>query len=243
MTITWNIESFDTLPSTQSHLKEQITSNKNLPEGTVISAVKQFSGVGRHGRIWESPEGNLATSFLIRPDCPISQTGQLSLLTGLSVLQTIYTVINVQTFLKWPNDILIDEKKCCGILIDAVEIEDDIVKSLVIGIGLNIQNAPTDNTVDLSRFSARSIPPPFVLENILERFDHNYQQWKAVGFNSLRIEWIENSYPKGTKVSVKINDDYVSGAFEDIDTLGNLIILCDKTGKQRKITSGDVFLL
>ncbi len=227
--INWSVKEFDNLTSTQDYLKN----NTSLPEGTVIRANTQSTGHGRHGRKWLAGQGNLYISLLLKPKCELDKLGQLSLLTGLAIAD----IMPDSVILKWPNDILIDGKKCCGILLDH---END---ALIIGIGVNIKSAPLDGATFLQNHMSSDIDAKTFMTKLLESFAQYYERWQNEGFETARDEWLEKTYNKGQKISVKIGDNYITGSFETIDMLGNLILICDKTGEIKKITSGEVFLL
>ncbi len=239
MSIDWYIEKFACLPSTQNYLKELLFDNPDISEGTVISASHQSAGQGRHGRIWQGAEGNLFLSLLIKPKCNINQMGQISLISALAVSN----VIDCDVKLKWPNDILIDGKKCCGILIDASPVKDNKIEHLIIGIGVNIKSAPLDTATFLQKYSSSEIDMDSFLDRLLSSFSDYYQRWKNEGFSALQKEWLLHTYDKGQKISVKIGGKQVKGRFDTIDMFGNLILICDKSDRQIKITSGEVFLL
>ncbi len=232
MAINWQIEQFDCLPSTQDYLKELAYNNPDLPEGSLICATEQTQGHGRHGRAWLGGEGNLYLSFLIRAKCNINDIGQLSLLTGLALSRAIEQDI----ILKWPNDVLIQDKKCCGILIDAAPVIDNKIAYLIIGIGVNIKSAPLETSTCLGK----SIDKNQFMDRVLSAFSDCYEQWKNEGFTDLREEWLSQTCPKGQKISVKIGSRQIKGSFERIDMLGNLILICDNTLKEIEITSGEV---
>ncbi len=227
--VNWSIEEFDNLPSTQDYLKN----NTSLPEGTVIRAINQSAGHGRHGRKWLAGQGNLYLSLLIKPECELDKLGQLSLLTGLAVAN----IMPDNAVLKWANDILIGGRKCCGILLDHEN------GALIIGIGVNIKSAPLDGSTFLQNHMSSEIDAKTFMTKLLESFAQYYERWQREGFETLRGEWLTKTYAHGQKISVKIGDNHVTGSFETIDMLGNLILICDKTGEIKKITSGEVFLL
>ena len=245
MAIDWLIETHKHLPSTQDFLKEMAINSPNLYEGKVIHAYKQLSGHGRHGRAWHSNEGNLTFSFIIKPNCRIEHIGQISILAGLSISRVVDSVIsdNCKCFLKWPNDILIGNRKCCGILIDAAPIKDNKVPYFIIGIGINIVSAPLENATFLQNHIDTTVERDKFMNDILSSFSELYSQWKNEGFDGIRSEWLAKTYDVGCDIGVKIGTHHIQGQFDTIDTFGNLVITCGKNDEKRKITSGEVFLL
>ena len=219
MALNWDLEVFDELPSTQDVCKARAA--EGVREGLVIQALEQSAGKGRYGREWIGGEGNLAVSLILQPDCAARMVGQLSILIGVALAQTI----GVQAKLKWPNDVLIDDQKCAGILIDS-DLDGEKLNWLVIGIGVNTSSAPKMGcslNTDRDEF----------LQKLLSNIGALYEQWREEGFERIRQQWIEASYQPGTMLNV--------GVFEDLDGYGNLIVRDDQ-GQSRTISAGDVYL-
>ncbi len=244
MSIKWAINTFDIIDSTQTMLKDMVLNDDSHEEGFVVSAERQSSGRARHGRTWEQGEGNLYLSFLITPNCTPQQIGQLSLLTGLAVNKTIHDhASNIDTRLKWPNDILINDLKCCGILIETLQSNEDIIQKLGIGIGINLASSPIEGSTNISCYTVDKINKSEFQNRLLNNFSDYYTLWQDYGFEKFLHEWLSFSYKKGTDVSVKSGSSKVTGKFETIDPDGNLMIVCNESLKLRKITSGEVFVL
>ena len=245
MALDWLIQTYDQLPSTQGYLKEAITDNPDLTEGTVIHALHQESGYGRHGRVWQSDLDNLTFSILIKPNCVIEHIGQIAILSGLAISKAIDDVIAPEhsSILKWPNDILIDNRKCSGILIDAAPMKDNKVPYFIIGIGINIASAPLETATFLQEHTSTTIERDKFMKDVLSSFSTLYTQWQKGEFDDVRMQWLSKTYDVGCDIGVKIDNDHVQGKFDTIDMLGNLIITCGKNDEKRKITSGEVFLL
>lgn len=245
MALDWLIQTYDQLPSTQERLKEVIADNPDLVEGTVIHALHQESGYGRHGRVWQSDLYNLTFSILIKPNCAIEHIGQIAILSGLAISKAIDDVIAPEhnSILKWPNDILIDDLKCCGILIDAAPIKDNKVPYFIIGIGINIASAPLETATFLQNHTNTTVERDNFMKDVLSSFSTLYTQWQNDGFEDIRAQWLGKTYEAGCDIGVKIDTHHIQGRFDTIDMLGNLIITCGKNDEKRKITSGEVFLL
>lgn len=234
--ISWNIEIYDDLSSTQDVVKE--AASEGADEGFVAQALEQSSGHGRHGREWVSPKGNLYISFLLRPMCSGAEVGQISLLVALALQSTIEDC-GVHTQLKWPNDVLIDGKKCAGILLETELSSDGHVEWIAIGCGVNVIEAPqgtsivehASGTIDLDAFR----------DTFLAHFGRYYQQWGSEGFAALRDLWLSKAHPKDSAMSVKVGEQLENGFFHDIDARGNLRLRLDN-GEIKTITAGDVYL-
>ncbi|HEY8192261.1 MAG TPA: biotin--[acetyl-CoA-carboxylase] ligase, partial [Alphaproteobacteria bacterium] len=141
----WKIHTYAQLGSTQDYVKE--LGDEGLPEGTVVQCLTQTKGRGRHGRTWTSPMGGLYMSVLLRPECAAPVAGQLSFVVAVAVSAAMDEVLGKdhKKTLKWPNDILIDGKKCAGILLES-GMAGAMVNWMAVGIGVNIMSAPEDAT-------------------------------------------------------------------------------------------------
>ncbi|MCB9983081.1 MAG: biotin--[acetyl-CoA-carboxylase] ligase [Rhodospirillales bacterium] len=219
MSIDWDIQLFPELASTQDLCKELAVGGG--PEGTVVQTFSQSGGKGRHGRAWISAPGNLALSFILRPGCPVSSVGQLSILTGVAVAQTVGEAARV----KWPNDVLIDGRKCAGILMDS-GLKGAWLEWLVVGIGVNTASAP-------KMAAALHVDRDGFRDGLLDNISKFYAAFRQDGFTNIRDEWLGRTYSKGTALNV--------GDFETIDNLGNLIVR-DGQNRLKTISAGDVFI-
>ncbi len=229
----WRVEHFDVLASTQNSLKLRVDED----EGLVLCAGVQSGGHGRHGRVWESPPGNLYFSFLVKPECKVVAVGQLSLLVGLALHRVLAGFTSEALILKWPNDVLMGaaRRKCAGILIDC-ELAGEDVRSCVVGIGVNICDAP-----EYGAALGADVKADDVLARFLAVFDALYVSWWQEGFEAHRRAWLEAAHEKGAPLTVKIGKRLESGVFHDIDALGNAIIE-KEDGSRQVISSGEVFL-
>ncbi|MEM7650979.1 MAG: biotin--[acetyl-CoA-carboxylase] ligase, partial [Pseudomonadota bacterium] len=202
MPISWDIEVFSEINSTQDVCKARAM--EGGAEGSVIQALSQTQGKGRHGREWVSAAGNLAFSFILRPHCDVSHIGQLSILVGVALAKTI----GAKAQLKWPNDILVEGQKCAGILIDS-DLSGQIINWLVVGLGVNTSSAPE------GAYALQEERDQF-LQDVLAQISELYEDYKRNGFEDIRQYWLHHSFEKGTPLNV--------GAFEDLDDFGNLVV-------------------
>jgi BirA family biotin operon repressor/biotin-[acetyl-CoA-carboxylase] ligase len=127
----WRVEVLDSTRSTNAVVAERARAGE--PHGLVVAAEEQTQGRGRLDRSWVSPpRAGLTLSVLIRPDLPPERLGWLPLLGGLAVAQALRRQAEVDAVLKWPNDVLVGDRKVCGLLAEAVD------GAVVLGIGLNV---------------------------------------------------------------------------------------------------------
>lgn len=206
----------------------------------MIQADAQSNGHGRHGRNWISPPGNLYCSLLLRPGCEVRLMGQISLLTGLALIDTAQNLVDdpARLQLKWPNDLLLDGLKCAGIILETgLDLSSGRVDWLAIGVGLNLTSAPPGIGASLQSDQ----PVQSVLAQFLDCFDRRYQSWKIQGFEGLRRDWLGLAHPRGAALTVKIGENQQSGTFNDLDEFGNLILSCGQN-TLKTITAGDVYM-
>lgn len=129
---------FDTIDSTNT--KAQELAEKGYPSGTLVVADKQESGKGRRGRSWVSPSGTgIFMTLMIKPDINPNNASMLTLVAALAVAKAITSVTGEEALIKWPNDIVINGKKVCGILTE-MNAQFDYINHIVVGIGINVYN-------------------------------------------------------------------------------------------------------
>jgi BirA family transcriptional regulator, biotin operon repressor / biotin---[acetyl-CoA-carboxylase] ligase len=239
MSIAWAIEVFDTLKSTQTLAVDRAAAG--APEGTVIQSLEQTQGRGRQGNEWVSPIGNLYLSLVLRPMCKPDLAGQLSFVMGLALSAAIdpYLAEGHKKTLKWPNDLLIDGRKCAGILLESSLNTEGLVESLVIGMGINIF-APPQERIGLQQVAGdKRIAIHRFRDELLVQVANFYQGWKSAGFEPVRRDWLKQAHGLNHKISARLPDRTQKGIFRDIDADGALLLESD--GKQVAIRAGEVY--
>ncbi|MEM7679995.1 MAG: biotin--[acetyl-CoA-carboxylase] ligase [Pseudomonadota bacterium] len=236
MSITWYIQEFDEVESTQDLIKQDVR------DGAVVMAASQAKGRGRHGREWLSESGNLYFSFCLQPQMSSQNIGQLALVVAVALGQAVQSLLHApeKMQLKWPNDILIDGKKCAGILIET-DLLGDQIDAVYVGIGLNLRTAPPEGEV-LSDYAAELPGRAEVLQMILACMSEHYQAWRGGHFSEILSLWLSMAHQKGAPVSVKLGEQLLSGSFEGVDEQGALLIKDAADQSIRTITAGDVYL-
>ncbi len=224
-------------------------------EGMWLRAGRQTGGRGRMGRSWESPDGNLYCSTLVRvgPHDPVPHT--LALVAANAVHALVAPLCGTggpsasvggqagggpgNAKIKWPNDILVDGAKIAGILLERVG------DAIVIGIGINVTGHPTglDRPVtSLAAQGAGDLEAGALLERLSALFAHWLGIWRAQGLDPVRTHWLLNAHPPGTPMRVALPDgEVVEGAFDTLDRQGMLILRL-ANGESRAIHAGDVHL-
>jgi BirA family biotin operon repressor/biotin-[acetyl-CoA-carboxylase] ligase len=230
---------FDEIDSTSSEAM-RIAKNGKVESNYVVLAKSQTNGRGRSGKNWRSNSGNLHTSLLIKPDKEIELLPQLSFVVALAVYDTtssrglttgskkidpVTRPRDDNVKLKWPNDVLINGQKIAGILLESVKVENNYY--IIIGIGINIIYHP-DNidqpTTSLISEKLPPIEPQALLEKLIENFEKYYQIWDNNGFSFIREKWLEHAYKLHENITVKHQNDIVTGLFKDIDNTGRIIL-------------------
>lgn len=213
--------------------------------GTVVVSDQQTRGRGRLGRSWYSPAGcGLWFSVLLRPELSLPDSSTISLVSALSVAQVLREQFGIRAEIKWPNDVVVNGKKICGILTEA-ECVGDRVEFVVLGIGLNVLNREDDfpNEVGLatSVFIESGIAPSraYLLAKLLERLEREYIKLCREGFASIRARIVELASLLGKMVKVKSGNAVIEGMAFDIDQTGGLIIRTEN-GSNIRIVVGEV---
>jgi BirA family biotin operon repressor/biotin-[acetyl-CoA-carboxylase] ligase len=238
MSITWEIDIHAQLPSTQDYLRD--LAMEEIPEGAVIQSLSQTAGRGRQGRTWESPVGNLYMSVLLRPECEAAKAGQMSFVAGLAVSAAIDSYIEKGHLkaLKWPNDVLIDGRKCAGILIESVMGKDGMIDALVVGIGVNILVAPEGAVALKDVCGDRQVPIHIFRDSVLSQLGESYLQWKRQGFSPIRTRWLKQAYALGDKITARFAQEQAEGIFKGIDEKGALLL--ETAGKTKAIAAAEI---
>jgi BirA family transcriptional regulator, biotin operon repressor / biotin---[acetyl-CoA-carboxylase] ligase len=241
VSIQWHIETHDKLTSTQDVIKEM--ARMGHPEGTVVQALQQTAGRGRHGRGWVSDKGNLYLSLMLKPASDARHIGQMGLLTGLAVAETIRKYMEdpdvVQ--LKWPNDVLLDGHKCAGMLIETQLTPKNSLSWVAVGIGINVSSAPLGLGECMDHYSNKPFSLTAIRTTLLTNIDKYYVMWSQQGFDPIKENWLKYAHRKGTKVKVRIGPQIEEGTFYGIDDEGNLMIT-DHDLRMKKVTAGEVYL-
>lgn len=227
--------------STNSYLMDK--TNKINKHGTVVLAERQTAGKGRLNRTWYSNAGeNLTFSMLfLKKDILNLNPNILNLASSLAVANVLESIHFLKPSLKWPNDILINNKKVCGILLEA-GFAGSTMNRLVVGIGLNVNQAYFQGNFMMEPTSVRmEINSPVdrekLLAEILERYEEILEKVKNSPAVVLR-EWSKKCKMIGDKVEVKRGEESLYGIFDEVDSEGYMI-LRTKQGIER-ISYGDV---
>jgi len=215
---------------------------KGASEGTVILAETQTKGKGRLGRIWFSPKHKgIYLSLILRPKFSPERTPLLTLLSAVSICEAIKEYCGIDSQIKWPNDILIHNKKVAGILTE-LNAEMDEVNFVVIGIGLNVNNEKKSlisGSTSLREVIGEEVSRVALLQEILRRIEANYIHFDQKGPKAIIDKWREYSVTLGKRVKVYSHREHIEGQAVNIDADGGLMVRKD-SGLTVKVMAGDV---
>jgi BirA family biotin operon repressor/biotin-[acetyl-CoA-carboxylase] ligase len=237
---------FPELESTNIVAKEKALHRaEGMGEGTLIIAERQSAGKGRLGREWFSPAGGIWLSIILYPQLPPSYIPRITLMTAVATVKALGKYPLIKALIKWPNDILINEKKVCGILTE-MSAELDIINWVVVGIGINAnidyRNFPEDireKTTSLKEISRKEISRVKLAQAFLQEFEKYYEILKRKEFSSILKEWKLHSHTLGRKIRVDMGERIIAGEAVDINEEGALI-LKKEDGELIKIISGTI---
>jgi len=237
---------FPELESTNVIAKEKaLHRTEAIDEGTIIIAEKQSAGKGRLGRKWFSPTGGIWLSIILYPQLPPSYIPRITLMTAVAVVKAIKMCTRIEPQIKWPNDILINEKKVCGILTE-MSAELDMINWVVVGIGINAnldyRELPKDiqeNATSLKEASGKEILRVKLMQTFLREFEKYYESLKRRESSSVLREWKSYSYTLGKKIRVDMGGRIITGEAVDINEEGALI-LKKEDNELIKIISGTI---
>lgn len=242
---------------------------QGAPEGTVIIAREQTAGRGRRGRSWLSPSGGLYLSAILRPDLPFEQLWQMAFVASVAAAEAVGDVSGLPARIKWPNDVLINGRKVCGILVEAQpaclrrasrqlkqipdagyrmpEPQSAICnpKSVIVGVGINV-NVPEfpPEIAQEATSIAIELGHPIALEDVekslLALLDARYAQYLAEGFAPAFDAWKALDCTIGRRVAVDTPDGIVEGTAVEIGGNGDLIV--ESEGIRSRVTAGQAIL-
>ncbi len=239
---------------TYQHLDSTNDEARRLAEGggahgAFIWALNQMDGRGRRGNEWVSQRGNLFVSALLQPECEFKNLPQLSFVAAAAAHASVAPVLPAAELkLKWPNDLMLGGAKLAGLLLESFEtIDEDTGETkrwAVIGLGMNIENAPANlerPATCMRHAGVELISAKIVLSRFIHHFVEWYELWQDDGFEPIKKYWLNHALHKDEPMEVLMGDECIMGTFAGMDDTGSLL-LKEKTGEVRTISSGEVLL-
>jgi BirA family biotin operon repressor/biotin-[acetyl-CoA-carboxylase] ligase len=210
----------------------------DCPDGAVFISERQTEGRGRLSRPWQSPPGGVWMSVLLRPDLPLAEAYRINMAASVAVARAVSKLYGLNPRIKWPNDILIGERKMCGILME-IDAEVDRIEYAVVGIGINANVDVSDFPVEwrstsLLRELGRDVSRVGLIQKILQEMDDILG---SMAFEDLYREWCDLSATLGKMVRVTSGGGDVVGQAIELSSDGALSIATD--GTYVRVLAGD----
>ena len=223
-----------------------LLATEGADHGTVVVAEEQSAGRGRFDRQWLSLSNlGIYMSLVLRMPLPVERAPQMTLVTALGVARAVNSATGLSPVIKWPNDILLNGKKICGILTE-MQADHDRVRFMVVGVGVNVNHRPADMDPDF-RYPATSLAAEtgatidrkeFFL-SLLEALEGEYQRYEREGFAGIRLDLIKHSGIMGKTVTARVGDGELCGTALDLTEAGALVI-AEPGGKETTLWSAEV---
>jgi BirA family biotin operon repressor/biotin-[acetyl-CoA-carboxylase] ligase len=230
----FHVQHHERIGSTNDEARQLAASG--APHGTVVHADEQVAGRGRFGRTWFSPPGNLYLSVVLRLDLLPANSTELSFLTALTVADAVDALLpkQIKSTLKWPNDVLVNDGKIAGILVETVD------GAQIIGIGLNVLEAPRNAPYKTSTLvGAGGIATVDGARDILlDSLAKHLAAWAEHGFDPIREAWLARAHPIGTPLRASIGGRSEEGLFAGLDVDGAMLL--DTPDGRKRIVAAEV---
>lgn len=241
--VTKEVLYFDTIDSTNT--KAQELAEKGYPSGTLVVADKQESGKGRRGRSWVSPSGTgIFMTLMIKPDINPNNASMLTLVAALAVAKAITSVTGEEALIKWPNDIVVNGKKVCGILTE-MNAQFDYINHIVVGIGINVHNESFPEEISQMASSlmieagGKRFHRAQIIAETMSYFEQYYDTFlKTQDLSALVREYDELLVNRNKSVRVLDPKEPFDGKAMGITPKGELIV--DTWESRKLVSSGEV---
>ncbi len=221
---------------------------EGAPEGATVLTEYQTTGRGRHGRDWTADRGrNLLFSVVLRPTLPPDRFGLFTVAAGVAVAEAVESFVSPHSAaLKWPNDVLLEGRKACGILLESSLAPPNTDAVVVLGVGLNVNqtdfpDALADTATSLRLASGRPVPRPPLLARLLRALERRYDAVQHNGAGSVRGAFRERLAALGSSLSLRLpgTDETLSGTVQGITETGALR-LRTADGVEKTVHAGEV---
>jgi BirA family biotin operon repressor/biotin-[acetyl-CoA-carboxylase] ligase len=242
---------FNRVTSTNDFLKR--LARRGAEAGTLVLADQQTAGRGRLGRPWQSPPNvGLWLSFILRPELPLERIGALPLAIAVIVAETLSAICGETFSVKWPNDILWQQRKICGILCEAQispAANSAQLDYVIAGLGINVNQQPHDfhpdwshRAVSLGMITGHAFDRQKVFLNLVQRLERNLLMNLPPHLPLLLSRWRLLCAELGKPVHLRQTHEMIAGTFEDIGAGGELILRLGN-GKRQTFSAGEVSIV
>ena len=243
---TWagrNLYYFSEIDSTNTYAKQ--LGKQSEPHGTIVVAQSQSAGRGRLGRKWNSPnDGNIYMTILLRPKFSPQKASMLTLVMAYSVAMSIREFVDTSVYIKWPNDIVMNGKKICGILTE-MSAEVDDINYVVIGIGVNVMShefpdALQDIASSILIESGQNISETAHISSIMRNFEQAYQRFcETEDMSNIYQEYNQMLINRNRQVRILDGENGYEAYAMGIDKMGQLLIR-KQDGSVEAVFAGEV---
>ncbi|WP_309118625.1 biotin--[acetyl-CoA-carboxylase] ligase [Paenibacillus sp.] len=239
-----SVKLYDVVESTQNAVHEALLAG--APEGALVLAEGQSAGRGRFGRVWFSPPGKgIYASFLLKPNVPLAVAPQMTLLISVALCRAIRKETGANATIKWPNDILIDGRKVCGILVETM-LEADVVKAMIAGVGITanvrrdeLPEELRDRATSLLEATGAPVSREAIVGSFFEQLEWLYDAYRKEGFGPVRTLWEALTSTLHGRVRISTPQGVSEGVAEGITEEGALLVRDDE-GRVHTMYSGDL---
>ena len=238
-----NLAFYEETDSTNNQARR--LAEEGAPDGTLVVAVQQTAGKGRRGRGWTtSGEDGVWMSLLLRPSFPTEAASMLTLIAAMAVQRGISQMTGLDCKIKWPNDLVVDGKKICGILTE-MSTESDYIRYVVVGIGINVgvRDFPEelrDKATSIYLCQKETVGRAPLAAAVMDAWENYYNIFqKTLDLQNLREEYNRELVNTGKAVKVLTPGDEYIGIARGIDPWGKLLVETED-GRIREVMSGEV---
>lgn len=234
---------YDTLPSTQILSRDHVN-KRTAQDGDVIVTAEQTAGYGRRGRVWKHQGGNVyLTLTRFFSDAQKHLLPHYGFITSLAIADTCRHFLQgtmAQIVLKWPNDVLVNDAKIAGILLEKADMGDQTVLLLGVGVNLVTPQDVDQQVAALDQFLPQPVTAKDFILVFLQHLAMYEEQLRQQGFGVIRQQWLAQAKGQGGPIAARLaNGTVLDGIFLDLDNHGALLLQMGDTLKT--ITSADIF--
>lgn len=241
-----NVRYEETVASTQPIARR--LAGEGAAEGTIVTCEEQTAGKGRLSRNWHSPKSSgIWMSLILRPEIPFQDAPQLTLVAAAAIARAVEKETAIKPEIKWPNDLLINRRKITGILTE-LQAESDRIHSVIIGIGMNINQDSADFPAELKEIATslyaetgQKFNRARLISSILFEFETLYGQFLKEGFLPVKRIWESYAVSLGKEIKATLVNGVIRGTAAGITDEG-VLLLEDHDGKVHSIYSADIEL-
>lgn len=198
------------------------------PEETVVVAGRQLKGRGRRGREWwDEPGASAMLSIVVYPNTPLAEVGQLAFVASLGAAECLSESCGLNVSLKWPNDVLMRDKKLGGILVETSPVSGRTAAIIGIGVNVNQRAFPpdlADTATSIALEYGTSLDPTQLSESLALRVLDNYSQLLRDGFKEILTRWRKYMWGAGLRVEIQSESGPVEGIIAGVDETGALLV-------------------